>query len=125
MPLEVKLQPKLTYKLRLSPQIKLALNLLQLPLAQLKEYIKEEIEKNPLLEPSEDTTSSYESDILWTEEDEDKKQYRESLISASPTLQEHLSRQLHLFSSSEDERKIGELIIGNTNENGYLDCSID
>ncbi|MFZ2938119.1 MAG: RNA polymerase factor sigma-54 [Candidatus Omnitrophota bacterium] len=125
MPLEVKLQPKLTYKLRLSPQIKLALNLLQLPLAQLKEYIKEEIEKNPLLEPSEDTTSSYESDILWTEEDEDKKQYRESLISASPTLQEHLSRQLHLFSSSEDERKIGELIIGNINENGYFDCSID
>ncbi len=125
MPLEVKLQPKLTYKLRLSPQIKLALNLLQLPLAQLKEYIKEEIEKNPLLEPSEDTTSSYESDILWTEEDEDKKQYRESLISTSPTLQEHLSRQLHLFSSSEDERKIGELIIGNINENGYFDCSID
>ncbi|MFZ2357417.1 MAG: RNA polymerase factor sigma-54 [Candidatus Omnitrophota bacterium] len=125
MPLEVKLQPKLTYKLRLSPQIKLALNLLQLPLAQLKEYIKEEIEKNPLLEPSEDTTSSCESDILWTEEDEDKKQYRESLISASPTLQEHLSRQLHLFSSSEDERKIGELIIGNINENGYFDCSID
>ena len=45
MPLEVKLQPKLTYKLRLTTQIKLALNLLQLPLAQLKEYIKEEIEK--------------------------------------------------------------------------------
>jgi len=143
MPLEVKLQPKLTYKLRLTPQIKLALNLLQLPLAQLKEYIKEEIEKNPLLELSEDATPSkgkldeilknienrenkeYESDILYTEEDEDKKQYRESLITTSPTLQEHLSRQLHLFSGSEDERKIGELIIGNINENGYLDSSID
>ncbi len=143
MPLEVKLQPKLTYKLRLTPQIKLALNLLQLPLAQLKEYIEEEIEKNPLLEPSEDATPSNgkldeilkkienrenkesESDILWTEEDGDKKQYRESLISTSPTLQEHLSRQLHLFSSSEDERKIGESIIGNINDNGYLDCSIE
>ncbi|MDP3041276.1 MAG: RNA polymerase factor sigma-54 [Candidatus Omnitrophota bacterium] len=143
MPLEVKLQPKLTYKLRLTPQIKLALNLLQLPLAQLKEYIKEEIEKNPLLEPSEDSTSSNgkldeilkkienrenkesESDILWTGEDGDKKQYRESLISASLTLQEHLSRQLHIFSNSEDERKIGESIIGNINDNGYLDCPID
>lgn len=142
MPLELKLSPKLTYKLRLTPQIKLALNLLQLPLAQLKEYIKEEIEKNPLLEPSDDATSKEkldeilkkienrenkesESDILWTEEDEDKKQYRESLISASPTLQEHLSRQLRLFSNSEDERKIGESIIGNINDNGYLDCSID
>jgi len=125
MPLEVKLQPKLTYKLRLTPQIKLALNLLQLPLARLKEYIEEEIEKNPLLGPSEDTTSSYESDILHTGEDEDKKQYRESLISTSLTLQEHLSRQLHLFSGSEDERKIGESIIGNINDNGYLDCSID
>jgi len=142
MPLEVKLQPKLTYKLRLTPQIKLALNLLQLPLAQLKEYIKEEIEKNPLLEPSEDTTSSNGkldeilkkiesrenkesgSDTPWTEEDEDKKQYRESLISTSLTLQEHLSRQLHLFANSEDERKIGESIIGNINDNGYLDCPI-
>jgi len=143
MPLEVKLQPKLTYKLRLTPQIKLALNLLQLPLAQLKEYIKEEIEKNPLLEPSENTASSdrkldeilkkienrenkeSESDILWTEENEDKKQYRESLISTPLTLQEHLSRQLRLFSNSEDERKIGESIIGNINDNGYLDCSIE
>ncbi|MFH0790036.1 MAG: RNA polymerase factor sigma-54, partial [Candidatus Omnitrophota bacterium] len=143
MPLEVKLQPKLTYKLRLTPQIKLALNLLQLPLAQLKEYIKEEIEKNPLLETSEDAASSNkkldeilknienrenkesESDILWAEENEDKKQYKESLISASLTLQEHLLRQLHLFANSDDERKIGELIIGNINDNGYLDCSID
>jgi len=143
MPLEVKLQSKLTYKLRLTPQIKLSLNLLQLPLAQLKEYIKEEIEKNPLLEPSEDTTSSNgkldeilkkienrenkesESDILWTEEDEDKKQYKESLISTPLTLQEHLSRQLHLFANSEDERKIGESIIENINGNGYLDCSIE
>jgi len=143
MPLEVKLQPKLTYKLRLTPQIKLALNLLQLPLAQLKEYIKEEIEKNPLLEPYEDTVSSKEkldeilkkvenrenredeSDILWTEEDEDKKQYKESLISTPLTLQEHLSRQLHLFANSEDERKVGESIIGNINDNGYLDCPID
>ena len=143
MPLEIRLQPKLTYKLLLTPQIKLALNLLQLPLVQLKEYIKEEIEKNPLLELSEDTASSkgrldeilknienrenkeYESGILWTEEDEDKKQYRESLISASPALQEHLSRQLHLFTNSEDERKIGESIIGNINENGYLECSIE
>lgn len=143
MPLEVKLQPKLTYKLRLTPQMKLALNLLQLPLSQLKEYIKEEIEKNPLLEPSEDATPSNgkldeilkkienrenkesESDIPWTEEDEDKKQYRENLISTPLTLQEHLSRQLHLFSSSEDERKIGESIIGNINDNGYLDCSIN
>jgi len=148
MPLEVKLTPKLTYKLRLSPQMKLSLNLLQLPLAQLKEYIKEEIEKNPLLESFEDAASKEaasskekldeilkkienrenkesESDILWTEEDGDKKQYRESLISTPLTLQEHLSRQLHLFANSEDERKVGESIIGNINDNGYLDCPID
>ena len=40
-------------------------------------------------------------------------------------MQEHLSRQLHLFANSDDERKIGESIIGNINDNGYLDCSID
>jgi len=144
MPLEIKLSPKLTYKLRLIPQIKLALNLLQLPLAQLKEYIKQEIEKNPLLEPPEDSPLSIqkkqdevmrrlqtqenmqsESGSAWSEEDEEKKQYRESLISNTSTLQEHLSRQLHLLAKSKEDVEIGEYIIGNINKNGYFTDTLE
>lgn len=135
MPLELKLAPKLTYKLRLSPQMKLSLNLLQLPLIKLKEYISEEIEKNPLLESvdaeyvgmpilrhSEPPQEQAEPQMPWSEEDEEKKQYRESLITTPITLQEHLLKQLHLVSSSGQEGKIGELIIGNIDDNGFLRC---
>ena len=144
MSLEVKLSPKLTYKLRLSPQIKLAFNLLQLPLVQLTEYIKQEIEKNPLLEPPEDSPLSIqksqdevmrrlqaqenmqsESGSAWSEEDEEKKQYRESLVSDTTTLQEHLSRQLHLLAKSKEDVEIGEHIIGNINENGYFTDTLE
>lgn len=142
MPLELKLTPKLTYKLRLSPQMKLSLSLLPLPLVKLKEYIIEEIEKNPLLEvltsesmfPNNKQSSDIitnieqqnsESKLPWSEEDEEKRQYKESLIAASPTLQEHLLKQLHLSVNSDGERKIGELIIGNIDDNGYLSCLVD
>ena len=138
MPLELKLAPKLTYKLRLSPQMKLSLNLLQLPLIKLKDYISEEIEKNPLLEPadaenigmpmlqhSEPLQEQVEPQMPWSEEDEEKKEYRENLITAPLTLQEHLLKQLHLVSSSDQEVKIGELIIGNIDNDGYLRCPIE
>lgn len=143
MPLELKLQPKLTYKLRLTPQIKLALNLLQLPLAQLKEYVKEEIERNPLLESGEDNVISpnnkldeilrnianqedkqYESDVS-SQEDEERKQYRENLISETTTLREHLLRQLRLSAKSKQDIEIGEFIIGNIDENGYFRDSLE
>lgn len=143
MPLELKLQPKLTYKLRLTPQIKLALNLLQLPLAQLKEYVKEEIERNPLLESGEDNVISpnnkldeilrnitnqedkqYESDVS-SQEDEERKQYRENLISETTTLREHLLRQLRLSAKSKQDIEIGEFIIGDVDENGYFRDSLE
>ena len=63
-------------------------------------------------------------DIL-TKEDEEKKQHRESLIIKPPTLQEHLLKQLYLLTNSNDERKIGEAIIGDINANGYIRSSIE
>lgn len=141
MPLEVRLTPKLTYKLRLSPQMRLSLNLLQLPLVKLKEYVLEQVEKNPLLEPvsSEPSFTNKQrddnilhieqgdsgSEVSWSEEDADKRQYRESLITASPTLREHLLKQLYLIATTDKECKIGELIIGNIDDNGYLRCPLE
>lgn len=124
MPLELKPLPKLTYKLRLTPQVRLSLNLLQFPLIKLKEYIKQEIEKNPLLELIDSGPAPFIK-APWSEADEEKRQYQESLITKPPTLEEHLLRQLRLFSSSEDECEIGESIIGNLNDDGYLKCSIE
>ena len=141
MLLEVKPIPKLTYKLRLTPQTRLALNLLQLPLTKLKEYIKEEIEKNPVLEPVDSVSAlpkeRFEASIPglrerqsgmempWPEESEEKRQFKETLIIKQPTLRDHLLRQLQLFARTDNDRGTGEAIIDSISDDGYLRCSIE
>ncbi|MBU4374034.1 MAG: RNA polymerase factor sigma-54, partial [Euryarchaeota archaeon] len=95
----------------------------QMPLLKLKEFIERQIEENPLVNAEKDKEP--ELDFGYNFDDEEKKNYRESLITKPATLQEHLLRQLHLFTGSDDERKIGELIIGNIDDNGYLGCSVE
>jgi len=136
MQLQLKPAYKLTYKLRLTPQMRLAINLLQMPLVKLKEFIKEQAEVNPLLDIGNGKESGLdflardesESPLIqenYNFEDDEKQNYQESLITASPTFQEHLLRQLRLLANSEEERKIGELIIGNLDDNGYLRYPIE
>jgi len=119
----LKLKPtqKFAHKLRLTPRMKLSIDLLQMPLSKLNQFIKEQLEINPLLD-SEKTPPRQEN---YSPEDEDRKGYRESLITSPVTLQQHLLRQLYLAVNSQEEREIGELIIGNLDDNGYLRCPIE
>ncbi|MGD9015635.1 MAG: RNA polymerase factor sigma-54, partial [Candidatus Omnitrophota bacterium] len=59
------------------------------------------------------------------EEAQKKQSYRESLVTKGPTLQEHLIRQLRMQELDENEYKIAELIIGNIDQNGYFQSSIE
>ena len=121
MLLELKPTTKLTHKLRLSPQMRLSINLLQLPLIKLQEFIKQHVEENPLLdgEPVEPfERQNYNFD------DQGKKDYQESLVTKPATLQEHLLKQLRILSDSKGTQKIGELIIGNIDDDGYLRNSV-
>lgn len=116
MPLEVKPVNKLTYKLKLTPQMKLSMNLLQLPLVKLKEFIKQQIEENPLLEVERvglPSKSKEETDLSY------------DFAANPPTLQEHLSSQLRLITNSQIKRQIGEIIIGEINDDGYLRDSVE
>ena len=54
--------------------------------------------------------------------DEDKDDYSKTLITGKPNLQAHLLRQLRI--SDCPDRSLGELIIGNIDEDGYLRTSI-
>jgi len=122
MQLELKPANKLIYKLRLTPQMRLAINLLQMPLIKLKEFVEKQVEENPLLnlenmKPPKEVNYDFTS-----EEDQD---YKESLITKPATLQDHLLSQLQLLADSDDVRGIGELIIGNINDDGYLGCPIE
>ena len=121
MPLEVKPIHKLTYKLRLTPQARLSMNLLQLPLLKLKEFIEQQIEQNPLLDVENVQPVKQENYNF----DEEKKNYIKSLLTKPATLQEHLLRQLRILTGSDDEQETGELIIGNIDDNGYLRSSVE
>ncbi len=123
MPLQLKPINKLTYKLRLTPQVRLGINLLQMPIVKLKEFIERQIEENPLLDAEKDREP--EPSLSYNLEDKEKQNYRESLIIKPATLQEHLLSQLCLFAGSDDARKIGELIIGNIDDDGYFKYSIE
>ena len=118
MSLQLKPINKLTYKLKLTPQTRFAINLLQMPLVKLKEHIKEQLEENPLLDTEKTELSP-----------KPKEKFKEDLnygfVANPPTLQEHLLKQLHSFTNSDDEDKVGELIIGNIDDDGYLKASME
>jgi RNA polymerase sigma-54 factor len=58
-------------------------------------------------------------------EEDKKKDFLLNLNSFSESLQQHLTDQLMLVNLSEREHKIGELIIGSINEDGYLTQTVE
>ncbi|MFN7169643.1 MAG: RNA polymerase factor sigma-54, partial [Candidatus Omnitrophota bacterium] len=56
---------------------------------------------------------------------EKRRAYQESLITKPPTLQEELLHQLRLNDISEEEYQIGETIIGNIDDDGYLTVPLE
>ena len=57
--------------------------------------------------------------------DPDEMPGYENIVSKSMTLAEHLEWQLKMETLSEEEWKIAHLIIGNINDDGYLDVGLD
>ncbi|MDR2969000.1 MAG: RNA polymerase factor sigma-54 [Tannerellaceae bacterium] len=133
---------------RLSPQQIQLIRLLELPVMELEEKIKHELEENPALEegyePADDfdgeEDGSMESandsaedlslgDYL-TEDDIPDYKLREATgrverkedvpFSVSQSLHEHLIQQLGLRDLTETECKIAEYIIGNIDDDGYM-----
>jgi RNA polymerase sigma-54 factor len=52
-------------------------------------------------------------------EDDEKRQFLEGAVSRPESLKDHLLRQFHLQKLDEDVRRIGELLIGNLDEDGF------
>lgn len=131
---------KLVQILALTPQMRQSLRILQLPLIELKAHLEREAQENPVLE-YDDVSSEYslserlEKIIEFQHTPQDsisnfrleelkkKRDYKESLISQSPTLQDHLLRQLRMLPLTKRKYKIGESIITSLDDNGYLNVS--
>ncbi|MCC5864757.1 MAG: RNA polymerase factor sigma-54 [Wenzhouxiangella sp.] len=142
-----RLQLKLGQKLKLAPQLRQAIALLQLNRLELKEHIREILDTNPLLERSEDSgREDSERDQLDDGGPEieigddygfddlpdgysmasDAPRYDEFVSDrAEVSLQQHLLWQANLAGFSETDSAIARAIIYALDEDGYLQDDLD
>lgn len=129
-------------RLKMTPQLLQSIQIMALPLQDLKLRIQEELEQNPALEVTEETgtvsldssegnegTEGYEyfensSDPGYMSssgsgDPNAKQQFMENALSRPESLQEHLIWQLHLQPIDEEDYRIGELLIRNLDANGF------
>ncbi|NJN64253.1 MAG: RNA polymerase factor sigma-54 [Acidobacteria bacterium] len=163
--LEQKLQPRLSQRLIITPQLQQAIRLLQLSKIELQEEIAQELVDNPALEdavthtemtaaeapaPTSEREVTAGDDSVRDNDDFDydsflrdlEDSYRptqgmvehrsadelpsfEQILSSAHQLSDHLQWQLEMSTLTEAERTIGEAIIGNLDERGYLEASIE
>jgi RNA polymerase sigma-54 factor len=126
----------------MTPQLIQSMKLMELPLADLREKIAEELEKNPALETLEDKTllsldavyktrreeydyfeASSDSGFLRSgrgdEISDERRQFIEGALSYSETLQDHLLWQLRLQTPDNELRAVCEKLIQNIDNDGF------
>ena len=134
-------------KLVMTPELRQAIQLLQFTSLELNEYLEEQLESNPLLE-IEESPEDYENieeitkeveEIDWKEfldnyddfsytgprEKKENEVNFDGFITYSSSLKEYLYLQLNLNFSDDLEKSIGEFIIENIDENGYMITTIE
>ena len=134
-------------KLVMTPELRQAIQLLQFTSLELNEYLEEQLESNPLLEIEsapddheniEEITKENE-EIDWKEfidnyddfsyngprEKKENDVNYDGFITYSSSLKEYLFLQLNLNFSDGLEKSIGEFIIENIDENGYMISPIE
>ena len=151
MKLNFGLQLEQTQKLIMTPELRQAIKILQLSSFELNNLIVNEIEKNPIIELSEEKAADleiYEKDALTNKEEKidwekyfeytdsyyysnrnneskDEEYNQENFVKDYTGLKEHLMFQLNVSVMDATHRKIGEYIIESIDSNGYLTMGID
>ena len=140
---------QLRQEMKINPRLYQAMELLYMPLLDLQQHLKTELEENPFLEMTE---ADVEDDVELEEEGKDdppddeidweailldgfdvggrREQYEATeLYQRTPVettdLRDHLYGQLRLLDLSEREARLGEEIIGNVNDAGTLTCELE
>lgn len=125
-------------KVILSPKLTLALRILSLPALELKSFLEEEIEKNPLLEKIELPTDQ----VIFKEEKTEEIDFSKNpfqYLSKSNTLEfsaldrvasqkslyDHLFFQSKVIFKNNKDLMIAKYIIGSLNSSGFLDIPLE
>ncbi len=129
-------------KLKMTPQLYQAIKMMAMPIQDLRNAIREELEKNPALEVVEDKSTVSWDDIKSQSSDDPidyfddssdlgyssyqassnedlKRKFIEGALSKPESLHEHLMWQLRVQPLTEEEFRIGELLIRNLDDNGF------
>jgi len=136
-----------TQKLVMTPELRQAITILQFSTLELAEYLEQAVLENPVLElkdePPEEATEEKEVsekfDVDWQEYFQDgsdigyianagrsRNEYAyDQFVTRPPKLHDHMYMQLYLAVKTERERKIGEFLIGNIDDNGYLRAAVE
>jgi RNA polymerase sigma-54 factor len=145
----------LTMQQVLAPQLQQSLHILQAPALELRNIVQQELQTNPVLEEEIGTVESEERvkddrefeeeferlaklDEEWRDymsqnvsyssrnpEDEERRQFFFDSIASQETLQHHLWEQLNTADVSGSQREAAELIIGNIDDFGFLQGSLE
>ena len=139
----------LRQEMKINPRLYQAMELLYMPLLDLQQHLKEELEENPFLEMTEaDVEDGVElkeegkddppdDEIDWEgilldgfdvggrrEQYEPVELYQRAAVETTD-LRDHLFGQLRLLDLSEREARLGEEVIGNVNDVGRLTCDLE
>ncbi len=130
-------------EMRMSPQLLQSIQILALPMLDLKARIQQEIDENPALEVLEDRstvsldepqvpvnhdsygdrTESFDSSLNFEGYDDEagdnKHRFLEQIVARPESLQDHLIWQLRLQPISEEHFQIGEILIRNLDAHGF------
>lgn len=138
-------------KLLMTPELRQALAILQLPVVELEQYVQQQLLENPVLEmreEGEDPAAPAESGLAertgrelirqWLDylgpepdsgagdsRDEDEPDIPAALAGPAPTLYEHLHDQLRLLDLPPAERAAARFLIDSLDENGYLTLDLE
>lgn len=131
-------------KLILTQHLRLFLSLVQMNTVELREYLEEQLIENPALEEDPNSSSETEkedpgesllNELGPTETDYSAPEEFSAEISEETTwenqipnqdsLFEHLHWQLSMADFSERQKQIASIIIGNINEDGYLEIELE
>lgn len=135
----------LKQEMKINPRLYQAMDLLYMPLLDLQAHLKQELLNNPFLEmiepeaeePVEQEKEEDEDEIDWEEillngfeaggrrEEYEEREYFEPVSVATRDLGDHLRDQLKLLRVSDRELLLGEEIIGNVSDEGYLVCDLE
>ena len=144
------LAPGMRQEMKVNPRLYQAMDLLYMPLLDLQQHLKQELENNPFLdlveqeeelkeeeEEEEESAEEPEDEIDWEEillngfdvggrraEYEEREFYRPTPASVRD-LWDYLRDQLQLLRLSSREFLLGEEIIGNISREGFLTCSLE